>query len=223
MRVLLIALLAAISYAQTGCKAGCNDVCITSVMTTTKFANEESWQIEGSSCSGPQTPPYPDDTVTTEYCCISAGTYTITCKDSFADGWDGATLAIEGETICSLTRDDGAQITKTITIKAPPSAKGSGGGLSGGWIFIIILIVLTFVYCVGGMAYNYRYSEDVSTDEGYVTMTTSLIPQKEMWTKVPHYTRTGCQISYQCLNGLYHRYILKDEDAPERVHKRSSI
>jgi len=123
MRVLLIALLAAISYAQTGCQPGCKDVCITIEMTTTNFAYQASWSIEGTSCSGPQNPPYPDNMKTTEYCCLAAGSYTIVCKELYGDGWDGATLDIQGKTVCSMTLDDGKQITKTIEITetSPPS------------------------------------------------------------------------------------------------------
>jgi len=105
--------------AVTGCQSGCKDVCITIEMTTTTYANEESWSIEGTSCSGPQNPPYPDNMKTTEYCCLPGGSYTIVCKDAFADGWDGATLDIQGKTVCSMTRDDGSQITKTIEITDP--------------------------------------------------------------------------------------------------------
>jgi len=85
-----------------------------------------------------------------------------------------------------------------------PSPKGSkeSGGLSGGWIFIIILLCLTFAYCVGGMAYNYKYDD---SKEGM-----DLIPQRSMWTGIMEYTIVGCNVSWTFVRSKYHEMCSKD-------------
>ena len=56
---------------------------------------------------------------------------------------------------------------------------GGSGGLSGGWIFIIILIVIAFIYIVGGVAY------------GYVTKQRLEFPNVEFWASFADMVRDG--------------------------------
>lgn len=204
-------------------------------MTTTTYAYEESWNFDSSTqkadCSGPAGgATYVDNSVNPQDCCLDPGDYILTCKDSFSDGWEGATLDIDGKTVCSLVRTDGPQTTQTYTVVGPPS-KNVSSGLSGGWIFIIILIVLTFVYCVGGMAYNYKYNlqnadvegEETSTGGHYIQLAKELVPNKDVWSQVSTYTMTGCRVSWNYTKGIYNRLRGFDDDTPHPVHKRSSI
>jgi len=82
-------------------------------------------------------------------------------------------------------------------------SSSSGGeddsGLSGGWVFIIILIVCTFVYCVGGIVYNCKFN-DQAGDE-----IKEMVPQREFWCeKLPSWTYTGCVVSWQWCQSQYH-------------------
>merc|ERR550534_2446564 len=88
------------------------------------------------------------------------------------------------------------------TTPRPSGGKTKSGGLSGGWIFIIILLCLTFVYCVGGMAYNYKYDD---SKEGM-----DLIPQRTMWTGIMEYTIVGCNVSWTFVRSKYHEMCSKD-------------
>lgn len=72
-------------------------------------------------------------------------------------------------------------------------------GLSGGWVFIIILIVATFCYCVGGIVYNCKFN-DQAGDE-----IKEMMPQKEFWCeKLPGWTYTGCVVSWDWAQSQYH-------------------
>ena len=59
-------------------------------------------------------------------------------------------------------------------------AGGSGSdGLSGGWIFIIILVCVAFVYIVGGMGYNYYTKQRLE------------FPNVELWATFADLVRDG--------------------------------
>merc|ERR1719433_372642 len=71
------------------------------------------------SCYGPGYGSYyADNSVYHQDCCMKTGDYTLACNDWLSNGWDGATLQINGETICSLTPEDGAQTQQTYTVTA---------------------------------------------------------------------------------------------------------
>ena len=70
---------------------------------------------------------------------------------------------------------------------------GKGGGLSGGWIFIIILIVVSFVYCVGGAMFM-RYRRGASGVE--------MVPNWTFWKDLPGLVRDGCSFSWQKTRAL---------------------
>lgn len=73
---------------------------------------------------------------------------------------------------------------------------GAKGGLSGGWIFIIILVVVTFVYCAGGVAFM-RYRR------GAVGM--EMVPNIGFWRELPGLVKDGCRFSFDkvraCIGG----------------------
>jgi len=113
------------------------------------------------------------------------------------------------------------QTTHACSSGPSPKNSSASGGLSGGWIFIIILLCLTFVYCVGGMAYNYKYDD---SKQGM-----DLIPQRSMWTGIMEYTIVGCNISWTFVRSKYHEmcnkdrnYSIDDSEGPYTGRKFSS-
>jgi len=72
---------------------------------------------------------------------------------------------------------------------------GKTGGLSGGWVLIILFLCLVFVYCVGGVVYNKRYE---TGKEGM-----EVIPQKDFWCSIPNYTLIGCKVSWTWTYSLF--------------------
>ena len=84
----------------------------------------------------------------------------------------------------------------TFTFNARDLCGGSGGGggssggksgLSGGWIFVIILVVVTFVYCVGGAAFMH-YRRGASGTE--------MVPNLAFWKDLPGLVVDGCKYSW---------------------------
>ena len=70
---------------------------------------------------------------------------------------------------------------------------GSGkGGLSGGWIFIIVLIVVSFVYFAGGALFM-RYRMGASGVE--------MVPNLTFWRDLPGLVKDGCSFSWQKVKG----------------------
>ena len=68
-------------------------------------------------------------------------------------------------------------------------------GLSGGWIFIIILICCLSIYCIGGYIMNGMKSKDWMNYKGNV-------PQfSTFWIYVPRLVKAGCMVSYEYLRG----------------------
>ena len=70
------------------------------VLHTADYAREISWSIKGTDCSsGQQT--YEDENSYSEYCCLPAGDYVLSCDDSYGDGWgDGAKITMGGIDMC---------------------------------------------------------------------------------------------------------------------------
>jgi len=76
------------------------------------------------------------------------------------------------------------------TVVLTPGPSGDNGGdtgsssssLSGGWIFLIILFVVTFVYFVGGGSVNY-YRGQRGAD---------IVPNKNLWVELPGLVKDGC-------------------------------
>ena len=74
------------------------DGCI-SVKTVVKdFGIEMSWNI-GGMCKNDEG--YFESKEYTQKCCVAEGS-TITCKDSFGDGWHGGYLEIDGQKYCDI-------------------------------------------------------------------------------------------------------------------------
>ena len=65
-------------------------------MTTSDYGEEISWTL--GNCTSGQT--YGNDQSYEEDCCLHPGTYTLTCEDSYGDGWNGAYIEIKGTQYC---------------------------------------------------------------------------------------------------------------------------
>jgi len=68
-----------------------------------------------------------------------------------------------------------------------------GPAISGGWIFIIVLLSVMFLYLVGGVAYN-KFRKDAHGIE--------LIPNHEFWFALPGLVWDGNVYTFKKLRGL---------------------
>ena len=88
-------------------------------MRTKKYGYETSWTL--GTCSNTDTQ---DSHSTYESkCCLASGTYTLNCKDSYGDGWNGGYIIISGTKYC----DDFNGKSKTEQIVV---GSGSDGNVS---------------------------------------------------------------------------------------------
>jgi len=92
---------------------------------------------------------------------------------------------------------DACQYTLTYgTPHACPGDSGGGGsssGLSGGWIFIIILLVGTFLYVVIGCVYKGKQLGATGMER---------CPQVDFWRELPGLAKEGCRFTWNKLRGL---------------------
>jgi len=99
-------------------------------------------------------------------------------------GTGGAyTITVSANPPCTYT------LQFRTAVACPGPIPKSVTGLSGGWIFIIILIVVIPVYCVLGCIYNRKR-------KGTTGMVES-IPNVEFWKDLPSLVKEGCQFVYQ--------------------------
>jgi len=127
----------------------------------------------GDSC-GAGTPP------------TKIGVINFYCDPTAGRGFVNGTVA-EHPT-CSYTMN-------IVTSYACAGGAGGGGskGLSGGWVFIIILIVCLFVYIVAGCVYQ-RKKKGASGVES--------IPNIEFWRGLPGLVKEGFSFTWTKLRGL---------------------
>ena len=81
-------------------------------LTTASYGAENSWSL--GSCSSAQT--YGDDNDYIEQCCLVPGSYTLTCMDSYGDGWHGGFIVIQGQTYCEYF-NSGSSATEEVIIQ----------------------------------------------------------------------------------------------------------
>lgn len=94
-------------------------VCVNLKLTTEVFADEISWEFGG--CSGPQTgSKYTNSNTQTIECCQPPGDYTMKCKDSYGDGWNGAYIQV-GSSTAKVCKDFTTGTTKSVTVNHPAS------------------------------------------------------------------------------------------------------
>ena len=88
--------------------------CVDVKITTKAWGYENSWSL--GSCVSSQR--YTNHGLFTQRCCASAGDHTLSCKDSYGDGWHGGFLEIGGKRYCEDFRS-GYVKTTTISIGKP--------------------------------------------------------------------------------------------------------
>ena len=86
--------------------------CFDVTITTKQYGNENSWTL-GTCVS--DAAGYQADQVYSEECCLDAGVYTLTCDDSYRDGWHGGFITIQGKQYCE-DFTDGHQQAQDIDI-----------------------------------------------------------------------------------------------------------
>ena len=86
--------------------------CFDVTITTKKYGNENSWTL-GTCVSA--AVGYQANQVYSEECCLDAGKYTLTCDDTYKDGWHGGFIAIQGKQYCE-DFTDGHQQAQDIDI-----------------------------------------------------------------------------------------------------------
>ena len=83
-------------------------------MTTKNWGSEVSWTL-GAACGSPST-GYASFADNTQSCTLLTGVYTLTCLDSYGDGWHGGFIEIQGAKYCDdFSRESSATAQVTIT------------------------------------------------------------------------------------------------------------
>ena len=94
-----------------------NSVCFAVELTTKAWASEISWSI--GTCSSKER--YKNRQKYSTQCCMPAGDYTLTCKDSYGDGWHGGYIKINGKTFCKNFRS-GKETKSPVNISEKPNS-----------------------------------------------------------------------------------------------------
>lgn len=105
----------------------------TVIMSNVYWGHENEWRISDSDnnliCSGGS---YQSHQVKSEPCCLTGGTgYTLTCLDSWGDGWNGGSIKIQEVEYCGYTdfpygsrKEQAITITPVGTCEGPPECLG---------------------------------------------------------------------------------------------------
>ena len=70
--------------------------CFDVAITTKSYGSENSWTV--GACTSARG--YQNSQTYTESCCLDAGSYKLTCDDSYKDGWHGGFIEIQGKRYC---------------------------------------------------------------------------------------------------------------------------
>ena len=70
-----------------------------------------------------------------------------------------------------------------VTLDVEEAQGGGSSGLSGGAIFLILLVVALAVYCGGGVLYNYYQGEKQFPN---------VLPHHRFWVEIPSFIGEGC-------------------------------
>ena len=73
-----------------------NGKCFDVAITTKSYGSENSWTV--GACTSARG--YQNSQTYTESCCLDAGSYKLTCDDSYKDGWHGGFIEIQGKRYC---------------------------------------------------------------------------------------------------------------------------
>lgn len=139
----------------------------------------------------PKTGPLPSDsgdssdgiqlTYETETCPgLGAGNYKVIVNFACDENTDFGPYTL------SLTTPP-CEFTANINTKyACPASSSGPAGLSGGWLFLIVLLSIFVLYLCGGVFYQYRYQEASGAD---------LLPNKDIWSSFFSFVRIGFRVS----------------------------
>ena len=83
-------------------------------LTTKDYVHEISWTF-GPCSSASQGIPYGNNDNYSEQCSLASKTFTLTCEDSYGDGWHGGYLEIQGIKYCEDFYD-GKQKTVEVNL-----------------------------------------------------------------------------------------------------------
>jgi len=86
--------------------------------------------------------------------------------------------------------------TMTSMKNCPVKQSSSSGKLSGGWVFVIIVLVVSFVYCVGGIGFK-KYRGAESWGEA--------VPNNTFWFALPGLVKEGAVFFWQRLMACIQR------------------
>ena len=81
-------------------------------ITTFDYGDESSWTL--AHCSSDES--YGNNQEYSNQCCLTPGTYTLECKDSYGDGWHGGYIEVDGVKHCN-SYDSGSVMTSEIMIQ----------------------------------------------------------------------------------------------------------
>ena len=73
---------------------------------------EISWSL--GSCSSAET--YGNNNMYVQQCCLDPTTHTLSCLDSYGDGWNGGSIEIQGQTYCE-DFSSGSSATEEVIIQ----------------------------------------------------------------------------------------------------------
>ena len=86
--------------------------CVEVKMETQDYGDESSWTL--AHCSNDETYGNYQEYIT--QCCLPPGNYTLECKDSYGDGWNGGYIEVDGVKYCE-SYYSGTVMTSEIMIQ----------------------------------------------------------------------------------------------------------
>ena len=86
--------------------------CVEVSLTTYDYGDEASWTL--ANCSSDEI--YGSYQEYSNQCCLTPGTYTLECMDSYGDGWHGGYIKVDGVKHCE-SYNSGSVWTSEIIIQ----------------------------------------------------------------------------------------------------------
>ena len=86
--------------------------CLQVKLTTGSYGSDISWTLDSCQSNG----GYGDYNEYTQQCCLEPGSYSLECKDSWGDGWNGGYIELDGVKYCDGFTS-GTEETHEITIR----------------------------------------------------------------------------------------------------------
>ena len=90
------------------------DVSVDILLNTKSYGYEISWSL-GENCTSGAAGSYGSHQEYPKSCSLPRGEYTLSCKDSYGDGWNGGRIKIQGQTYCEKFTQ-GTEMSVQLTI-----------------------------------------------------------------------------------------------------------